>query len=133
MSGVQIPVLVPPSWREVVAAAGGRCQCAGACGARHAATGGQCPAGVQETVPPVRLYVAPMPHDRQESAGPLIAWCGPCWDGARRRHARQVQQTDAGMVPGQLDLLTHLEDDAEDAAADGTAVAAAPSTAGGAR
>ena len=125
MSGVQIPVLVPPSWREVVAAAGGRCQCAGACGARHAATAGQCPAGVQETVPPVRLYVAPTP---QEPAGPLVAWCGPCWDGARRRHARQVQQTDAGMVPGQLDLLTHLKDGADDAA-----VATTPSAAGGAR
>jgi hypothetical protein len=112
--GVLLPVVVAPLWREVVTAAGGRCECAGVCGSRHSRTDGRCPAGTG--VPAVRLYAVAAPADPR---GPLFAWCGPCWDGARRRHDRQTQTSQthtqtgqdisAGVQVGaQLDALAYL-------------------------
>lgn len=36
------PIWATPTWRAAVQAADGLCQCAGACGRKHAATGGHC-------------------------------------------------------------------------------------------
>lgn len=42
LAGVREPLWATPTWRAAVQAADALCQCAGACGRKHAATGGHC-------------------------------------------------------------------------------------------
>src|SRR3954452_5930044 len=78
-------------WHQVIDRAAGVCQCEGACGRRHARTGGRCTVG-QAAFQPVPLYVAPsdptVPTDQawRLRHDQLAAWCGQCLDDARPRH-----------------------------------------------
>ena len=82
------PLAATAIWRTVITSAGGRCTCAGACGRSHARTENRC----ATTTPAQRLYAAPtdpgIPTARAHrvAAADLAAWCGPCLDGAHRRH-----------------------------------------------
>jgi hypothetical protein len=82
------PIAGTGIWQAVTRAAGSRCVCAGVCGRSHTRTEGRC----ASTTPAVRLYAAPTDPSIPTSAAhrvpieALSAWCGPCLDGARRRH-----------------------------------------------
>ena len=107
--GVLVPVgLRPlgatPAWEAAVTASHGQCTCTGQCGAGHVRTEGRCPHSFWHGAH--RLYAAP--PDLAESVGSvgsvgsvkraryaagapgsgLVAWCGPCLDGARRAASR---------------------------------------------
>ncbi|UQA93107.1 hypothetical protein [Streptomyces halobius] len=88
------PIAAAGLFRAVMAAAGWRCQCTGACGQPHAQSDGHCPrehdgyAGKHGG--PIRLMAAsadPSITDRQAVAlpvGELRAWCPSCLAAARR-------------------------------------------------
>lgn len=42
LAALREPIWATPTWRAAVQAAGGLCQCVGACGRKHAASGGHC-------------------------------------------------------------------------------------------
>lgn len=122
------PIAVTALWRTVIAAAAGRCACAGACGRSHAApkkartkgipTDGRC----RVETPIGRLFAAPAdPSVPAEQAyrvpvEALTAWCGMCLDGARRRHRA------APVVPETGDLFSlALDGQSEPAGQEGSA------------
>ncbi|WP_329117472.1 hypothetical protein [Streptomyces sp. NBC_01465] len=91
------PIVAADLFRTVMAAAGGRCTCAGACGSPHAKTEGRCPRehNTYAANRPVRLIAAaadPLTPDRQAAALPgseLRAWCPECFAAARRIARRE--------------------------------------------
>ncbi|WP_033820903.1 hypothetical protein [Kitasatospora sp. MBT63] len=106
------PLACAALWQTVTTAAGGRCQCSGACGSTHAKSGGRCDrthggwAGRHGGM--VHLVAAPTdpadmllpPH--KAAALPterLAAWCPSCHDATRNAARRQARteppQTDA--------------------------------------
>ncbi|MFD7610925.1 hypothetical protein [Streptomyces sp. NPDC059828] len=97
------PIVAADLFRRVMATAGGRCQCEGACGQPHAKSDGRCPrehdhyAGKHSA--PVRLMAAaadPLTTDRQAVALPasaLRAWCPQCFTGAQRAARREAQRS----------------------------------------
>ncbi|MCD9144361.1 hypothetical protein [Streptomyces albireticuli] len=105
------PIVGAGLFRTVMGAAGGRCQCEGACGQPHK-SGGRCPrehdqhAGKHSG--PIRLLAAPadpLTTDRAAAAlpaGQLRAWCPTCL-GAARRAAQRTARTKP--VPGQDGLF----------------------------
>jgi hypothetical protein len=110
------PLSATPTWARAVEAAGHACQCDGRCGRSHARDGGRCPRGTHSPTP-ARLFVAPadpgVPPERAHTvpADQLMAWCGPCLDGARRhaaahrRHAEAAEAARAGRPPASQALF----------------------------
>lgn len=88
------PIVLPGPWRQVMRAAGWRCQCTGQCDSDHKQGDGRCPhehdkhAGKHSA--PVRLLAAPcdpttpVVQAAQLPTSQLRAWCPACHDGARR-------------------------------------------------
>jgi hypothetical protein len=75
------------TWRAVMAAAGGRCECTGGCGRTHASCGGRCP---RESLPghPLRAVPrTPVPDVAAAylPAAGLTALCTPCADAIGRQ------------------------------------------------
>ena len=94
---IRPPIVGAEVWRQVMSAAGYRCQCEGACGSRHTPTGqrtcGQhrCPRQRGERVPgqgvPIFVVVPAQPAiSAVVAAGlpvaELRAWCPACYSGA---------------------------------------------------
>ena len=90
---IRPPIVGAEVWRQVMSAAGYRCQCQGVCGSRHTPTGQRTP-GVQHRCPKVSapgrppLVVAPVDPTVPAvvavalPAGDLRAWCPGCFSGA---------------------------------------------------
>jgi hypothetical protein len=114
-----VPPVVPlPLWDLLVHLSGGRCQCTGQCGNKHAAGGGRCEhengGYVSKHAGPVRLLAAPKdPHalilpayqQARLSACDLAAWCPPCHDGARARAQRGHRKALAELQADTTDAL----------------------------
>ena len=107
--GAGQPLVATTTWVQVVTTAGRRCECTGTCGRKHTTgkdrrptVGGRCATNAYEA-PVARLYAAPadpaVPAGEAWRLAPsdLAAWCGPCLDGARRKHKRPAapEATDA--------------------------------------
>jgi hypothetical protein len=76
-------------WLEVIARAGGRCECRGACGRKH--KNDRCTRENTETAP---LHAVPREPVTTRVAASLPAeamhaLCGPCHDTTARKHAAQ--------------------------------------------
>lgn len=102
------PVAPLPLWDLVIHRADHCCQCTGACGKTHTATGGRCDrtngSYASKHHGPIRLLAAPAdPHQltlpaHQQArlkADELAAWCPACHDAARTRTAREARQATA--------------------------------------
>lgn len=104
------PLAASITWDQVMAAAGGRCQCEGKCGRKHRPTRGVRPViegRCEATTDHDRLIAAPTeptadPH--RAAAGPLSAWCRPCYGDALKLTARVARATPAPAEPGLFDL-----------------------------
>jgi hypothetical protein len=85
------PMVGGSIWREVVGAAGGRCECTGGCGRKYSKSGGRCTRG---NSPPLHA-VAARPAatgpvgEMQLRAGELIALCDLCHAGVQADRRRQ--------------------------------------------
>jgi hypothetical protein len=98
-----LPSVAPlPLWELLIHLSGGRCQCTGQCGSKHAAGQGRCEhengGYLSKHAGPIRLLVAPKDpyelirpaHEQARlSACDLAAWCPPCHDNARTRVQRE--------------------------------------------
>lgn len=79
-------------WLEVVDRAGGRCECRGACGRKHADDpGGRC---AREHTPTAPLHAVPREPVTTRAAASLPAvamhaLCGPCHDSTARKRAAE--------------------------------------------
>ena len=102
------PVAPLPLWEQVIERADSYCQCTGACGRKHADTGGRCDrrngSYASKQTGPVRLLAAPidptaltLPAHQQArlTVEALAAWCPNCHDAARTRAARTARQAAA--------------------------------------
>jgi hypothetical protein len=90
---IRPPIVGAERWRQVMSAAGYRCQCEGACGSRHTPTGQRTP-GVQHRcarvsapgqAPLVAAPASPTVPAVVAAALPasgLRAWCPSCFGGA---------------------------------------------------
>ncbi|MFF4701398.1 hypothetical protein [Streptomyces chattanoogensis] len=88
------PIAAAGLFRAVMAKAGWRCQCTGACGQPHALSDGRCPREhdgyASKHGGPVRLMAAPADPripERDAVALPaceLRAWCPGCYTAARK-------------------------------------------------
>lgn len=94
------PIYGHETWRPVIEQAAGRCWCTGACGTKHAITGGQCDHTDGQHLSkhgPSRLIVAPPDLARARFPGAartgtqLVAWCIPCYDKARARAEKKAK------------------------------------------
>lgn len=90
------PLVGAETWLPVMQAAGYRCTCTGACGSKHTVSEGHCDhvEGKHLTkYGPIHLIAAPADLTDATFPGaavksrPLVAWCPPCYGGARRRAA----------------------------------------------
>jgi len=112
------PVAPLPLWEQVIATAAGICQCSGACGNRHAKSGGRCDAENGQYAAkhhgPVRLLVAPadpaqlaMPAHQAARlpAAALAAWCPDCHHGAQTRALRAARATTRAALEAASDAL----------------------------
>ncbi|MFG2334895.1 hypothetical protein ACGFMM_35560 [Streptomyces sp. NPDC048604] len=104
-----IPLGTPAVWASVMEAAEHRCQCTGACGARHGATGLQC----GRTTEHYRLLAAPADLLLTTAAAAtvpaeqLLAWCSSCHRKAtarQRADARERAQHESAESPALFDL-----------------------------
>lgn len=94
------PILATPQWREVVSAAGLRCQCSGQCGAKHKPDRfDEQPNRCKESLvladgatprPGAKLKV------REVENGRKVAVCDPCFAGLDRIANRAKRQALAG-------------------------------------
>lgn len=99
------PLGIPAAWVSVMAAAGHRCQCTGACGSKHSKSGLQC----DRTTDSQQLLAAPadlMLSPVAAAAVPvteLRAWCPGCHRGAtakqraaeRERYRHDTEQLES--------------------------------------
>lgn len=94
------PLVGSETWLPVMEAAGFRCHCTGACGGKHTVSHGRCDHADGQHLTkygPTRLIAAPADLAEQRFPGAarrttvLVAWCPPCYDGARRLLARQAR------------------------------------------
>ncbi len=105
-SGLTIAVAGPIAgaslWRQVVGAAGGRCQCAGECGSKHHDGHGRC---LREDTPSSPLHAVPRDAAAGNGAGvcmdaeALMALCDTCHGrirGLRRNTGRHPAEADNG-------------------------------------
>jgi hypothetical protein len=109
------PIAAGDIWQPVIDRAGGRCQCTGACGKKHADKDkkpGRCEHEQGQRVSrlgEVKLIAAP--EDAAEhfppAGSPLLAWCQPCYDG-RRRIARRAVKTAPPQDAGLFDVDEYL-------------------------
>lgn len=94
------PLVDSETWLPVMEAADYRCHCTGACGSKHTVSHGRCDHTDGQHLGkygPSRLIAAPADlagvlfpaAARREAA--LVAWCLPCYDGARRRAVREAK------------------------------------------
>jgi hypothetical protein len=95
----EAPVAGADLWREVITAAGGRCECEGRCGRKHSKDGGRCH---QENAPDTPLHAVP----REPAAGvaamrleaaQLTALCDDCHSGllAQQRRLDRAAEREA--------------------------------------
>lgn len=101
------PIAATATWETVIVAAGGMCQCTGACGSRHTTTAMRCDR--TQDVEGIRLVTAPTdltlrPHEAAAvPVAELRAWCPRCHTAARRRQTAtrrataQYQQPSEGL------------------------------------
>jgi hypothetical protein len=87
------PMLGAGLWRQVIAAAGDRCECTGQCGRKHKDGAGRC---VRENAAAAPLRAVPRePVPDHAAAGlpasALHALCGPCDAALSSIHARARQ------------------------------------------
>ena len=124
---IRPPLVGAPVWEAVMAAAGDRCQCQGACGKKHdperKKVQGRCDAtnGKRSTRRGVITLIA-TPRDPVNEgdfhvaaslpAERLIAFCPDCYDGVRR-----VIKRAAKALPAQMDELFAVEEFRVDPAA----------------
>ena len=80
---VREPIWATPMWRAAVKAAHGLCQCAGACGRKHAASGGHC--DQYQGLNDLNLYLA---EDGQ-------AYCPRCFAAIARALAQAAAEAKA--------------------------------------
>lgn len=112
------PVAPLPLWEQVITTASGRCQCSGACGNRHAKSGGRCDREnghyAAKHHGPVRLLAAPadpaqltLPAHRQAalSLGELAAWCPDCHHSAHAAAQRAARRAAATALTESTDAL----------------------------
>ena len=99
------PLGAPGAWVAVMASAGHRCECEGACGRPHLRDGGRCRA---RDVIGGRLQVAPLDASVPAEVAwqvpefDLAAWCAECLAGARRAAGRVLVLAEES---AQLDLF----------------------------
>jgi hypothetical protein len=108
---VSPPLVGAETWLPVMEAAGYRCSCTGACGNKHTVSEGHCDrvhnvwiskyGQIHLIAAPADLTEAVFPGAALKSQ-PLVAWCPPCYDGARRKAKRAVA---AAEPEGLLDLF----------------------------
>ena len=112
------PVAPLPLWEQVTAAAAGICQCSGACGNRHAKSGGRCDRAnghhAGKHAGPVRLLAAPadpallaLPAHQAARlpAAALAAWCPDCHHGAQAAAQRAARTAAATALTESTDPL----------------------------
>jgi len=115
------PVAPLPLWDLVIHRAGHCCECTGACGKKHASTGGRCDRAngsyASKHRGPIRLLAAPadpaqlaLPADQQArlTADALAAWCPTCHDTARTRATRAARQATTERLAGDSEALFTL-------------------------
>lgn len=104
-----VPLVGSEIWLPVMEAAQFRCSCTGACGSKHTVSEGHCDhidGQHLRKYGPARLIAAPadlaaarFPGAARRDAA-LVAWCPPCFDGARRAAARTVRAAEPdGLLP----------------------------------
>ena len=79
-------------WREVIDAAGGRCECRGACGRKHNGDpAGRCTRENTQTAPLHAVPREPVTTRAAVSlpASAMHALCGPCHDTTARKQAAE--------------------------------------------
>jgi hypothetical protein len=100
MTTTRPPLVGSETWAPVMEAAGHRCHCRGACGGKHTVSEGWCDNIDGQHLArfgPSRLIAAPADLSGATFPGaalrsqPLVAWCLPCYDGARRRAQREAK------------------------------------------
>jgi hypothetical protein len=98
------PMVGAEIWEPVMASAGHRCQCEGECGQKHTKTEGRCGhvhgGYLANKKGHIKLLAAS--RDVSDAFPPpadLIAWCPPCYDGARRGKARELKAAPLDMDP----------------------------------
>ncbi|WP_405019590.1 hypothetical protein OHV05_24640 [Kitasatospora sp. NBC_00070] len=113
MSAAAPPLVGSETWLPVMEAAHYRCWCKGACGARHTVSHGHCDHIDGQHLAkygPSRLIAAPADLSEQRFPGAalrstaLVAWCPPCYDGARRKAAREAKAESAALDVPLFDL-----------------------------
>ncbi|MFF3062249.1 hypothetical protein [Streptomyces sp. NPDC057909] len=85
------PIAAVDLFRTVLATAGDRCQCTGACGQAHNQSGGRCPRQHGQQAPLMAAPADPVIPDRVAVSLPadrLRAWCPGCHSAARRTAKR---------------------------------------------
>ncbi|MGW9437977.1 hypothetical protein [Streptomyces sp. NPDC055607] len=93
------PIAAGNVWQPVVDRAGGRCQCTGQCGRKHADKDrkpGRCEHEQGQhisRVGEIKLIAATQEMDPRypPASGALLAWCQPCYDGRRRIARREAK------------------------------------------
>ncbi|MFZ3558792.1 MULTISPECIES: hypothetical protein [unclassified Streptomyces] len=107
------PLTGTTTWRPVMAAAGFRCQCTGACGNPHRKGEGRCQHAhdgyTSKHGHRVRLIAAPVDPlasavaAASMPASELVAWCPDCHTAAARR-ARRTATASTAEASGLFDL-----------------------------
>ncbi|WP_405693340.1 hypothetical protein [Streptomyces sp. NBC_01185] len=85
------PIAAVDLFRTVLAAAGERCQCTGACGHAHTQSGGRCPRQHGQQAPLMAAPPDPTTPERIAVSLPtakLRAWCPGCHSAACRTAKR---------------------------------------------
>jgi len=101
------PIAGAAVWRQVIAAAGGRCECAGACGGRHRDGNGRC---VHEDAPGSPLHAVARDQAARGTAeirlgaADLMAVCDGCHGGLLARH-REAGRWARAEAPGGQERL----------------------------
>lgn len=104
-----IPLGTPRVWAVVMAAAGNRCQCTGACGVAHDGLRGRCRTPIEQEP----LLAAPDDLTLSVTAAAcvptaeLLAWCTTCHRKAtarQRADARERLRTEHTPPPALFDL-----------------------------
>ncbi|MFF3062672.1 hypothetical protein [Streptomyces sp. NPDC057909] len=101
------PIAAIELFRTVMAAANGRCQCAGECGQPHTQSQQRCPRQHGWQAPLVAAPADPATPDRIAvtlPAGSLRAWCSTCFTAAQRLTQRSSAHTPAADQQALFDL-----------------------------
>jgi hypothetical protein len=104
------PIVGGDLWAAVVERAGGRCECAGACGQAHKRGGGRCdreqgPGRPLHAVPPADAGLVEAMRLGPDQLTALCDGCHRLADAARARQLRERGAADSAAAPTLLDVI----------------------------